>query len=72
MNKNVGQYYKQYNNGDVFTNVELIDALLKFGRLMDDLDSLGPIFVLSKREISRVYYGLEDYYYARYGKLYRR
>jgi hypothetical protein len=63
--RTVGDYYKQYCGGKAFTNNELVDALEKMGKLMDDLNSLGPEFTLAKREIARVYYGLDDFYFAR-------
>jgi hypothetical protein len=72
MSKSVGDYYKQYCEGKAFTNIELTDALEKMGKLMDDLDSLGPVFVLQKREIARVYYGLDDFYFARNSKMWEK
>ena len=64
-NKSVGDYYKQYCDARVFTNNELVDALEKMGKLMDDLNSLGPEFALAQKEIKRIYYRLDDMYFAR-------
>ena len=61
MNKSVGDYYKQYNNGDPLSNDELEDAISKMGKLTNGLNSLGFVFVLPYREIRRVYDGLKDY-----------
>ena len=63
--KCVGDYYRRFNNGDTFSDVQLRDAVMKMCRLTEDLRSLGVPFHLQYREIKRVRDGLEEYLTAR-------
>jgi hypothetical protein len=65
----VGDYYRMYCEGKPFSDEELKDALEKLGKLSDDLASFDSKFSFSRNEINRVYYGLEDYYCARFNKV---
>jgi hypothetical protein len=65
MTKSVGDYYKMYCDGSPFSDEELDDAVNKFGKLLSMVDSLGKEFVLFRREIMRVYGGLQDFQFHR-------